>query len=180
MSIQRASDQATWVKSLSEPTNLLSALKWGVIVGCSLALINQGLGWLTDLIQFAQSGNNNDSLGSILQYSVPACMSIFVACFSLYVAGYMTSSECRQIPPGVLSTFIAYLISYTLKVVFDLIAHRPFTLIQQPAPGTSILFTIIAALIALTIILGAVGGLGYLGAFYGIKRNRNKEIKVKA
>jgi len=150
---------SSWLEHLSQPANLLSAAKWGVITAAGFIVV----GSLADALFAVLSpivGNNPTVL------AIPICISYFAGAFAIYIAGYLPSSDRGNVPTGVAGAVIMIILLIIFNIVSSLVEKT-----SSPAGAGPIIVQIISALILL-----AIGvGIGWTGAFYGVKRNLKTE-----
>jgi hypothetical protein len=150
---------SSWTEQLSQPANLLSAAKWGVITAAAYIVI----GFLVIALYAVLRpvvGNNPTVL------AIPVCIGIFAQAFGIYVAGYLPSAERGNIPTGV----VGAVIMIALIEIYNLISSHVQNANAQANSGS-----IIVQIISVVLLLGIAIGIGWTGAFYGVKRNIKTE-----
>lgn len=139
--------------ALTAPANLLSALKWGAIVGVAYYAVGLGLSLLSNAL--AANGSDFTKNPVIV---LPACLGVALPAVAIYVAGYMPGLERGRISPGILGAAITIIVARVLQAIY-------YPNSGGPTPASSLGVQIVALVLVLAIGLG----LGYLGAFYGVK-----------
>ncbi len=139
-----------------ESASVVSALKWGAIVGVAYFVLAYLVALLSNVI--VGFGNNPTQNPSLV---IPACLGLFVIVFALYVAGYLPAMERGQIGPGLLSTLVMLAISNILGKLINPAGKA----IAGGAGSLTVQIVSFIVSVALAV------GIGYLGAFYGVKRN---------
>ncbi len=150
---------SSWLEHLSQPANLLSAAKWGVIAAAGYIII----AFLVTALYTVLStivGNNPTVL------AIPICISYFAGAFAIYIAGYLPSSDRGNIPTGVAGAVTMIILLIIFNIVSSLVEKT-----SSPAGAGPIIVQIISAVILLAIGIG----IGWTGAFYGVKRNLKTE-----
>ena len=154
----------TWTTHLSEPANIMSALKWGVIVAAAYIIVGTILTLLTNAI--GNVGGNDVTKDPLLL--IPSCLTIFAVTFGVYVAGYLPANERGNIATGVAGAIVMIVLITGENLIVGAIQGTQHT-------GVGALPTqIIGALLDLAIALA----IGWVGAFYGVKRRAKVEIKA--
>jgi hypothetical protein len=149
----------SWISVLSEPTNLLAALKWGAIVGVAYYVVN--LLMLTVLNAILRV---NDNVGSNPLIALPLCIGIFALAFGLYTAGYQAGIARMHVAPGVLSALIMLGLSNLLSRLYSPTTQQIVTKTSSSSSAVGVV-----GVVSLLFAVGIAAGLGYAGAFYGIK-----------
>jgi len=148
---------SSWTEQLSQPANLLSAAKWGVITAAGYIVI----AYLALLLVVAITpavGSNSVVLVA------PLCLAVFAEAFGVYVAGYLPAAERGNIPTGVAGAIIMIAL---LAIENAIVTH-----IQNAHTNSGS----VASQIVSLVLLAAIGvGIGWTGAFYGVKRNIKTE-----
>jgi len=148
--------QETWLSVLSKPVNIISAAKWGVIIGVAYYAVAVGTSALVNVL--AGSGSIDVSKNPLPL--LPTCIGLFAYVFALYVAGYMPATETSHIAPGMLGAVVMLVVARVLQSIYS------------PAPSSSGVGSAATQIISYLIFLAIALSLGYLGAFYGLKRNK--------
>jgi hypothetical protein len=149
-----------WSVALSEPESWISIAKWGAITGVGFFLFAN----LMNVLVKALTGGSSDTSGS-LAFALPYCGSIFAFFFGLYTAGYKAAQERTHIAPGMLSTIFLLVLAQILQAIFT---HKITT------PSGPLLVSFVSFLLY----LGLVLGIGYMGAFYGVKNKLKAAAKL--
>jgi hypothetical protein len=153
----------SWTTQLSDSANLLSALKWGVIVAAGYIVLGILLNLLANVIAVGSADITKDPA-----YLIPSCLSIFVAAFSFYVAGYLPANERGNIATGIVGVVIMLILITLEGIIFGSIQGTSHA-------GTGpVVVQIIGVIFDLAIGLG----IGWVGAFYGVKRRFKVEAKA--
>jgi cellobiose-specific phosphotransferase system component IIC len=148
-----------WMAALAESSSLVSSVKWGAIVGVVYYLISVLVVYLTNLALQPQSDVSKNPLPLL-----PLCLGIFSLVFALYVAGYLPAMERNHVAPGLVGAAVMLIVSRLLSQFFD-----PRVTTGAANNGGSLVVQILSLIITIAIYLL----IGYLGAFYGVKRNTN-------
>jgi hypothetical protein len=150
-----------WSVALSEPESWISIAKWGTITGVGYFIFASLMTMLVNVL----TGGSGDTSGS-LAIALPYCGSIFVLFFGLYTAGNKAARERIHIAPGVLSTVFMLLVTQILQLIFT----RKFT-------TTNSSFAVVIVYLLLDLALGL--GIGFMGAFYGVKNTLKAAAKAR-
>jgi len=150
-----------WSVALSEPESWISIAKWGAITGVGFFLFAS----LMNVLVKALTGGSSDTSGS-LAFALPYCGSIFAFFFGLYTAGYKAAQDRLHVAPGVLSTVFLLVLAQVLQALFT---RKIMTPSGPP----------LVAVISLLLYLGLVLGIGYMGAFYGVKNKLKAAAKAR-
>ena len=156
-----------WLTVIAEPTNVLSALKWGAITGVAYYAIGLLMNAATNAILGV-----NDNLSQNLLAAVPSCIGIFALIFGLYTAGNRAGIERMHVAPGVLSAVLMYIISAILGKVYST-PVQSVTTKASAAPAS----TFATQIVGFVLVVGIAIGIGYMGAFYGIKNKLKANAK---
>lgn len=151
-------ERPNFLQQLTEANNLISAFKWGIIAAAAYYVLGILLNLLTNAILNVGADPTKNPL-----VLVPLCLSLFALVFAIYVAGYLPGMERGQVAPGVMSAGIMVLASNLLSRLFN------------PAPqSTTASGSLVTQIVALLFFIIVALGIGWLGAFYGVKRNARK------
>lgn len=159
MSSPESSPPKSWQEVMT-PAAWISAGKWGMIIGVVYYLIGIGINILGGLA--LSSGPDATKNPVVL---LPICGGLFVLFLCIYGAGFMPAAEQQHIAPGIIGTLVMLLILRGLQFLYTPVL--PGTANQT---ATSLPIQIVSALLALAAYLG----IGWLGAFYGVKRSIRK------
>ena len=158
-----------WLMALTEPASLLSALKWGAITGVAYYIVGLLMNAATNAILGV-----NDNLSQNLLAAVPLCIGIFALIFGLYTAGNRAGIERMQIAPGVLSAIFFSIISTVLSKIYSTPVQSITTTKSSTAISAS---NFVEQIIVFVLVVGIAIGIGYMGAFYGIKNKLKANAK---
>ncbi len=157
------SPMSTWLARLSEPASIRSALTWGAIVAVVFYFVGTGI----SLLSIAASSGGLDATKNPLLI-LPACLGLFTFVCALYVAGYMPSAERGHVAPGMLGAVVMLVLSRILAAIYT-----PQGSVKTPP--TSFGVQIVSAVLGISVALA----LGWLGAFYGVKRNVRQAAQMQ-
>jgi hypothetical protein len=167
---ESSSSPPSHVQRNNTVANAISAVKWGLIVSVAYYLIELGI---TALVNLILNVNNDPTKNPLVL--LPLCSGIFVYIFALYVAGYMPAAERGNVSAGIFGAALMYIISTILQKIYIPAANTP----AKSAPTSTLISPIFAQLLGLLFALAIALGIGYLGAFYGVKRNSRTNPATK-
>jgi hypothetical protein len=154
-----------WLSVLIEPASLLSALKWGALIGVAYYIVSL----IVIVIENALlQGNANPAAN--LAFAVPLCVGVFAIIFALYSAGYLAGGERLHVAPGVLSALVMIIVASLLGKIYTPGVAQTST-VKQPASSP------VAQIAGFIVYLAIVIGIGYLGGFYGVKNKLKARAK---
>lgn len=154
-----------WLTVLADPANLLSALKWGAIVGVAYYLVSL----LVIVIENALAQGSANPAAN-LAFAVPLCVGVFAIIFGLYSAGYLAGRERLHVAPGVVSALVMVIVASILAKIYTPGVAQAST-VKQPASALG------AQIAGFIVYLAIVIGMGYLGGFYGVKNKLKAQAK---
>ncbi|MBA3825092.1 MAG: hypothetical protein H0X24_14500 [Ktedonobacterales bacterium] len=154
-----------WSVALSEPESWISIAKWGAITGVGYFAFANLMNMLVNVLTGGQ-GNLTENL----VFAIPACGGIFALVFALYTSGYLAAKERTHVAPGVLSTVFMLALAQVLGRIFTV-------QVQGAKPATT--STLGTAIVSLILALAFGLGIGYMGAFYGVKNKLKAVAKVR-
>lgn len=162
-----------WLAAMLEPASLLSAVKWGAIIGVGYYIVSL----LVVFVELALTRGGADPSQN-LAFAVPLCVGIFAIVFALYAAGYQAGTERMHAVPGAMAAVVMVIISEILGRIYTpgVTAAPTHSSGHVPAAATS---PLAAQIVAFVIYLAAVIGLGYLGGFYGVKNKLKGQAKAQ-
>ena len=143
------------MRHLFDTPNIISGVKWGALVGVAYYAIGLVISLLS--VAAASNGGNDATKNPLL--ILPACLALFTVVFALYVAGYLPAMERGQIAPGLWGALAMIIVANLLQRIFTVGAIAAST----GQAGIQIVSLLIDVVLVLLI--------GWLGAFYGVKRN---------
>lgn len=151
---------------------MLSALKWGAIVGVGAYLLARlGLGLLSSALYGANSPVDMNHPGP---FSL-ACLGIFALLFAFSAAGYFTGRDTLKDGLGAVAGIIAFVVYAALSAIpfgpSGAQAAAPATAgAPRPDPTTQL----IVSLIALLFVVGIAALMGWLGGRPGAINARKR------
>ncbi len=149
------SSRRAWSVVLRERESWLSIAKWGAITGFGYVIFANLMNALVNLLT---GGTGN--LTQNLVFALPICGSFFALFFALYTAGNQAARERTHVAPGVLSSVL-------MLVIAQVVGHFFMVSLGGAQPKTTT--TLGTALVSLVLGLALTLGVGYMGAFYGVK-----------
>lgn len=153
------SPRRPWLVALAEPASLISALKWGAGIGVAYYVLSLLLNLATNAIVGV-----NPNLSQNLLAAVPSCLGIFALVFALYSAGNRAAVERMHIAPGLLGAVVMYLVSFALSKLYSPAVQAVTS--KTTTPASNLILQIVSFLLFVGVV---VVGIGYVGAFYGLK-----------
>lgn len=157
---------------------MLSAVKWGGIVGVAAYLIARlGLGLLSSAIFGAGSPVDLDHPGP---FSL-ACLGIFALLFAFSAAGYFAGRDTLKAGLGAVAGMIAFAVYAALSAIpLGGLTGSRATSSTPAAPQQDPVTQAIVGLLALLIVLGIAALMGWLGGRPGATNARRRQAAQKA
>jgi putative flippase GtrA len=138
---------------------MMSAAKWGAIVGVSSYLVLiVGLTLLNSAL-FGSSPADLDHPGPLTL----VCLGIFGICFAFSAAGYFTGRDTRKAGLGAISAVIALIVYYVLSTLYT--PGRTATVGSSGASDKlPMVAQVLSAVVAGLVVMLLAAGMGWLGA----------------
>ena len=158
--------------------SMLSALKWGGIVGVgAYVLAHLGLGLLSSAIFGASSPVDLNHPGP---FSL-ACLGIFALLFAFSAAGYFTGRDTLKAGLGAVAGMIAFALYAALSAIpLGGLMGSQAASSAPGAPQQNPVTQAIAGLLALLVVLGIAALMGWLGGRPGAMNARRRQAAEKA
>ncbi|MGZ3662952.1 MAG: hypothetical protein ACXVCO_18355 [Ktedonobacterales bacterium] len=152
---------------------MLTALKWGGIIGAAAYLLARlGLGLLSSALFGASSPVDLDHPGP---FSL-ACLGIFALLFAFSAAGYFAGRDTLKDGLGAIAGMIAFAVYAALSAMPVRLTSSqvPSTSTTPAAPSQNPATQAIVSLVALLFALGIAALMGWLGGRPGAMRARRR------
>jgi hypothetical protein len=149
------------------PSGWASGLKWGAIAGGLLYVV----GLLLQLFSNAlvrTTGSIDETQHPILL--IPTCLGLFFLLFGLSAAGFYTGRETGRAGLGALAGIVAFVVQYTLELIYTPVTPGPQPTTTTPA-NVTLAQIILVDLIAAVLVLGIAACMGWLGGRPGARRS---------
>jgi hypothetical protein len=168
-------DMESRVASGDKKRNMMSAAKWGALVGVgSYVILIIGLTLLSSIL-FGASPADFSNPGPLTL----ACLGIFGVLFAFSAAGYFTGRETHRAGWGAISAIIALIIYYVLSLIYT-----PGRGSGTGSPSTSghlsVIAQVLSAIAAAAFVLLIAAGMGWLGARPAVQQAEAKRRKQNA
>ena len=152
---------------------MLTALKWGGIIGAAAYLLARlGLGLLSSALFGASSPVDLDHPGP---FSL-ACLGIFALLFAFSAAGYFAGRDTLKDGLGAVAGMIAFAVYAALSAIPLRLtgSQAPSTSTTPAAPSQNPATQAIVGIVALVFALGIAALMGWLGGRPGAMRARRR------
>jgi hypothetical protein len=152
---------------------MLSALKWGALVGFLIyAIAGLGLPLLAKAV-FPGAAPSNPGV------QVFDCFGIFLVLFGFSVAGFLAGSETLRAGFGALAGGVAMAAYAVLLALFDPVGPQS-TGATPPAPRVGPTAQVIASVVAAILVFGLAVLMGWLGGRPGAQAARKRQAAAGA
>jgi hypothetical protein len=152
---------------------MLSALKWGALVGILIyAIAGLGLPLLANTL-FPGAALAN------LGVQAFDCFGIFLVLFGFSVAGFLTGSETLRAGFGALAGGVAMAVYAVLLALYNPVGARSASA-TPPAPRVGPAAQVIASIVAAILVFGLAVLMGWLGGRPGAQAARKRRAAAGA